>query len=125
MFNSIKNSVIIQFVLMVLLVDLLFISMASAQSRHNNIMPYWKEKAAPIQITGVTSDGKYPIYDIEGEATDVTYKAAGKLYTSGDLVKHMVFVDPADTKYYTCEFLCKNKANQTIGLNPSFKFLTK
>ncbi len=125
MFKAFKNSVVLQFILMFLVADIVCVGVASAQSRLNNIMPYWKQKAAPIQITGTTTDGRYPIYAIEGEATDVTYKANGKLYTSGDLVKKLVFVDPADAKYYNCEFLCKDKANHTIGINPNFKFLLK
>lgn len=125
MFKVITNSVIIQFVLMLLVVDVLAMGIATAQSRHNNIMPYWKNKAAPIKVSGITADGKYPIYDIEGEATDITYKAGNTLYTSGDLVGKLIFIDPADTKVYHCEFLCKDKQNHTVGINPSFKFLTK
>lgn len=123
MFKTNKAKFIIGFGLLLVLIDLVFISTAFAQSRYNNIMPYWKSKAGPIQISGVTPDGKYPIYVLEGEATDITYKSGNTLYTSGQLVNMLVFVDEKDTKRYNCEFLCKDKQDRTVGINPSFKFL--
>lgn len=120
-----KIPVFVQFAMMVLLADLLFFSFAHAKEAPVMQMLKWQNSSSPIKITGITDDGKYPVYDIEGDVTDLSYKAGNFLYTSGDLVHMLVFLDPNDakSKRYICEFLCKDKKGQAVGLNPSFKFL--
>lgn len=86
-------------------------------------------KAAPIKVIGKTADGKYPVYNLEGELSDTDWKAGGRIYTSGDLMKKLVFLDQADAfgpnHQYECEFVCVDKQKRIVGLNPNFKKLLK
>lgn len=127
MIKLVRSSVAVQFVALFLMFDLLCVGAVQAKGYLTTSLIEWSNKAAPIKVIGNTDDGKYPIYDVQGEATDTTYKAGNRLYTSGDLVSKLIFIDPADTKTgaYNCEFLCKDKHNHTVGINPSFKFLVQ
>ncbi len=126
MLRTIKESVLIRFVIMFIVVDLLAMSVVHAKG-FNSVLMNWQRTAAPIKVVDVTPDGKYPIYELEGAATDITYKSGNKLYTSGDLVGRLVFLEPEDAKgkQYRCEFICKDKLGRPVGINPSFKFLIK
>ena len=127
MIKFMKTNVLFQLIAMMLGTVLLYNGVAHAADHPVPSKNNWASKAYPIRIVGSTADGKYPIYAIDGAATDITYKAGNRLYTSGDLVGKLVFLDPKDakSKQYNCEFLCKDKQDRTVGINPSFKFLVK
>lgn len=81
-----------------------------------------------IPVVGRTVDGKYPIYDLQGDLTDVNYFSGNTVYTSGDLLPKMQFVDPQDMNAhgYACGFVCKDREGRTVGLSPAYKqFLEK
>ena len=122
MFNYVKSSVVIQLAMMLVLCSLILSPLHAKDMR-----AIWQAKAAPIKVIGVTADGKYPIYDLVGDETDTAYRAGSVLFTSGDLVNKLVFLAPADVDkgVYTCEFICKDQKQRTVGINPSFKFLLK
>ena len=81
----------------------------------------------PIPTIGKTADGKYPVYNLKGDLEDLNYASPGKVWQPDDLLKRMTFVDAADVKsaYARCELICKNRADQVIGLNPQIKWMAK
>lgn len=84
--------------------------------------------AAPtIPTLGKTADGKYPVYNLQGDLEDANYASPGRVWQPDDLLKRMVFVDAADVKagVARCEWICKNRAQQVIGLNPQIKWMAK
>ncbi len=85
--------------------------------------------AQPAQIptTGKTADGKYPVYNLQGDLEDLNYASPGKVWQPEDLLKRMTFVNQADIKSgeVRCEWICKNRVNQVVGLNPQIKWMAK
>jgi len=81
----------------------------------------------PIPTLGKTADGKYPVYNLQGDLEDLNYASPGKVWQPDDLLKRMSFVEPADVKagLVRCEWICKNRANQVVGLNPQIKWMAK
>lgn len=80
-----------------------------------------------IPVMGKTADGKYPVYNLQGDLEDLNYASPGRVWQPDDLLRRMTFVDAADVKAGTvrCEWICKNRANQVVGLNPQIKWMAK
>lgn len=78
--------------------------------------------SAPIEIIGKTDDKKYNIYKLEGEVNDIRWFSNGNAYNGADLAERMEFIKPEDAQSskYNCAFVCKDKANHVVGLNPAF-----
>lgn len=84
--------------------------------------PATAETGATIKIVGKTADGKYPIYQLEGDVDALSYFSPGLVWTPNDLLTKLVYVDPADVDHgYTCDWVCKDSANHIVGLNPGRK----
>lgn len=86
------------------------------------------KKAQPgIPVIGKSADGKYPVYMLEGDLTDINYFSGNTSWRSGDLLTRMVFLDPQDVNHgkYFCEYICKDGFQNVVGINPSFKKLLK
>lgn len=78
----------------------------------------------PIPIVGKTADGKYPIYQLKGELDDFNWFSGSIVYAPADLLGNMVFVDINDIKKggeYVCEYVCKDKAGNIVGMNPAYR----
>lgn len=82
-------------------------------------------KSTAIPVIGTSEDKKYKVYKIDGELSDVNYKAAGRVYTSGDLFGKMDYIQKADVNAhgYKCGFICKDRLENVVGINPNFAFL--
>jgi hypothetical protein len=80
-----------------------------------------------IPVIGKSADGKYPVYKLEGDLTDINYFSGNTSWQSGDLLTRMVFLEPQDVNHgkYFCEFICKDGFQNVVGINPSFKKLLK
>lgn len=80
-----------------------------------------------VLMLGYTADSKYKIYDLEGDINDFSYFAprANRQYTPDELVGRMGWVDEADMKAgtYRCDFVCKNRAGQIVGLSPTKRWM--
>lgn len=115
MFNAIKNSIINVGIFL-----LLCSGAVMAGSEANAAAP-------TIPTLGKTADGKYPVYNLQGDLEDANYASPGRVWQPDDLLKRMVFVDAADVKagVAKCEWICKNRAQQVIGLNPQIKWMAK
>lgn len=81
------------------------------------------EASAVLKIVGKTADGKYPIYELEGDVDDLRYMApGGVIWMPMDLLNRMVYLEPADVDHgYTCDWVCKDNANHIVGLHPGRK----
>lgn len=86
-----------------------------------------KKVQQSIPVIGKTADGKYPVYNLEGDLTDINYFSGNTSWRSGDLLTRMVFLDPQDVNHgkYFCEYICKDGFQNVVGINPSFKKLLK
>lgn len=84
---------------------------------------HYLNAAEAIPTIGTTADGKYPIYQLEGELTDVNYKSGETLWTSGDLLTRIGYVDQADVNNngYSCGFVCKDYQGHIVGIAPVYK----
>jgi hypothetical protein len=107
--------------LVVILVAALTLSIsASAQA---------KNVRNPVPVVGKTADGRYPIYDIEGDLTDIAYSTSkSTIYHPDELPERIGFISNKDAKNkaaYDCEFVCKDKAGHVVGMNPSWAKLYK
>lgn len=76
-----------------------------------------------VPTIGKTDDGKYVVFDLKGDLTDITYFSGNTVYSSGDLLLSLPYADPKDVKSgaIDCEFICKNKKGQVVGQNPMNK----
>lgn len=84
--------------------------------------PVQTETAATIKVVGKTADGKYPIYELEGDLSDLKYFSPGLAWTPDDLLTRLVYLEPADVdNRYKCDWVCKDSANHIVGLNPAQK----
>lgn len=78
----------------------------------------------PIPTHGKTADGKYPIYDLKGDLADINYATSnGVVYSPDGLVGRVEWLKPEDanTANYRCDFVCKDKNDRVVGLNPEWK----
>lgn len=82
-----------------------------------------------IPVLGKTADGKYPVYNLQGDLDDLSYYSGNTQWQPDDLFKknRMSYVDPADVQrgLAQCEIICKNRQQQVIGLNPARKWMSK
>lgn len=77
---------------------------------------------AAIKVVGKTADGKYPIYELEGELNDTGYFSSGVKWTANDLQSRLAYIAPEDVDHgYSCDWVCKDSANHIVGLNPGRK----
>jgi hypothetical protein len=84
------------------------------------------ENGATIKIVGKTADGKYPIYELEGDVNALSYFSPGLVWTPNDLLTRLAYLEPADVDHgYTCDWVCKDSANHIVGLNPGRKISQK
>lgn len=84
---------------------------------------YAKGVRNPVKVIGKSDDGKYPIYDLQGDLNDLNYQTSGNIvYQPDDLPDRMVFLSPKDATggAYKCEFICKDAKGRVVGLNPSW-----
>lgn len=86
-----------------------------------------ESKATQIKILGKDIHGKYPVYDLDGDLTDVNYFSGNYVFRSGELLDRMDFVQQADVNRngYECEFICKDGAGNVVGINPAYRYLGK
>lgn len=83
------------------------------------ITPGWQRVGKTnIFITGKTADGKYNVYNIEGEIDDLKYFVGNTVYTANDMIKFLDGIpDKEDGKNgIRCETICKNAKGQVIGV---------
>jgi len=94
-----------------------------------------------IPTLGRTTDGKYNIYNLQGELDDLSYATIedgyvmqqGKLvrqslvYQPDDLLGRMDFISVKDLNKngYRCDFVCKDAQGHIVGLNPQRKWMLK
>lgn len=92
-------------------------------------VPDAKAESAPksIPIIGLDVNHKYPVYDLEGDLTDLTYFSGDYVYRSGDLFSRMKDIKPEDVNHngYVCEFICKDSQGAVVGLSPQFRHIAK
>ncbi len=92
-------------------------------------IPDAKAEGAPktIPIIGLDVNHKYPVYDLEGDLTDLTYFSGDYVYRSGDLFSRMKDIKKEDVNHngYVCEFICKDSQGAVVGLNPEFRHIAK
>jgi hypothetical protein len=88
---------------------------------------YHPQVKNPIRVIGETADHKYKIYDLKGSIDDMRWFSNGYVYNSEDLAARMEFLKPADvkSKEYTCDFICVDKQQRVVGLNPAYAAMFK
>jgi hypothetical protein len=76
-----------------------------------------------IPTIGYTPEGKYPSYDLQGDLDDMWYMSGNTKWEPQDLVGRMVYVDIKDVNKngYKCDWICKDKYLNVVGLNPAIK----
>ncbi len=84
-------------------------------------------ESAQIKILGKDVNGKYPVYDVQGDLTDINYFSGDYVFRSGELMNRLKFIQKQDVNAngYECEFICKDRAGNVVGINPAFKHLGK
>lgn len=87
------------------------------------------QPAAPIPIIGCTPDGKYPIYQIEGNRVDdtkytINTPKGDRRIDGNHILTHMKLIEPADVKKYKCDtpdaMWCVDSQNRPVGINPGW-----
>lgn len=80
-----------------------------------------------IPILGLDVNHKYPVYDLQGDLTDLSYFSGDYVFQSGDLFSRMKDIRPEDVNHngYECEFICKDSQGDVVGLNPQFRHIAK
>jgi hypothetical protein len=86
-----------------------------------------ESKATQIKILGKDVNGKYPVYDLDGDLTDVNYFSGNYVFRSGELLDRVGFIEKGDVNRngYECEFICKDKTGNVVGINPAYRNLGK
>lgn len=80
-----------------------------------------------IYITGKTADGKYNVYNVEGDLSDTNWTAGNRLYSANDMIALLDGVPTAamGKNGVKCETICKNAAGQVIGVPEGYKQIAK
>lgn len=87
---------------------------------------YLNAEEIVIPTKGITADGKYPVYYLDGGLDDINYFTGDGEYVfrSGELLGRLIFIEEQDVgKGYDCEYICKDKKGGIVGINPSYKAL--
>jgi hypothetical protein len=116
--NFCRNSVAVNLIAMFSVVLALTSSMVYAKQPSKN---------AAISTAGKTADGKYPIYRLQGEIDDLTYMSDNFVYQPNELIGKMEFIKKEDVNkgVYACGYVCKDKADHIVGINPAYKWMIK
>lgn len=89
-----------------------------------NVRPAAAPKVVnPVKVIGKTADGKYNVYDLDGDLNDINYRTSNSiLFQPDDLPARMQYLSFKDAKSgaYACDFICKDKAGHTVGLSPDY-----
>lgn len=123
MFNIKNNTMVIYAALVVIVVAII---MTAAKCVGNECsIPSRATPAVenPVKIIGSTQDGKYNIYDLKGDYSDQLYTTSGSVvYRPEDLPIRLQFIamEDANNGEYVCGFVCKNKQDQIVGINPTW-----
>jgi hypothetical protein len=85
-------------------------------------------KKDQIQVIGLTDDGKYNVYDLQGNLEDLNYITSKDIvFSPMDLVTRLPFINESDKDKngYQCRFVCKDSKGRIVGLSPDQKILLK
>jgi hypothetical protein len=66
-------------------------------------------------------ENKYQIYDLQGDLDDLNFHTSqGVIYQRDELPERVNFISFKDQQSgkYQCEFICKDKKGNVVGLNP-------
>lgn len=86
----------------------------------------YKQVYKSIYNIGKTADGKYNVYNIQGDLSEPNWTVGNYVYSEADMLRFLPAVDKADVgKTVQCETLCKNAAGQVIGVNPIYKAMSQ